>query len=285
MAVRPTMWGPRVTEAALAEREAMLGLNQPVFIQYLSWLKELLQGNMGFSFRQYLPVSQLIGQYIGPTALLMGISLSIAMLISIPAGILSAVKQYSFIDYGIVLSSFIGTSVPSFFLALVLIYVFNIQLGVLPSSGMRTLGMPNNLVDLLRHMVMPVTVMVVSVVGTNIRYIRASMLEILEQNYLRTARSKGIGKGMVIFKHAFRNALLPIVTVLGMQIPLMFSGSVVIEQVFSYPGLGRLTMTAILNRDFPLIMGVSLLAAVIVVLSNLITDILYVLVDPNIEYE
>lgn len=279
------MLGPRVTEAAIAEREAMLGLNQPVFIQYLNWLKELFRGNMGYSIKQNLKVASLIKQNIGPTALLMGVSLVISMAIAIPAGIYSAVKQYSKRDFGIVLLSFVGTSIPSFFLALLLIYIFNMQLGVLPSGGMKTLGMPDNFGDIARHMVMPVIVMVVSIVGTNIRYIRASMLEILQQNYLRTARAKGIGKRKVIGKHAFRNALLPIVTVLGMQIPLMFSGSVVIEQVFSWPGLGRLTMGAILNRDFPLIMGVSLIAAIVVVLSNLITDIVYVLVDPTIEYE
>ncbi len=278
------MLGPRVTEAALAEKEALLGLDQPLIVQYFNWLKELIQGNLGYSIKQNLPVASLIGQNIGPTALLMGVSLILSMGLAIPAGLHSAVKQYSKTDYTIVLLSFIGTSIPSFFLALVLVYLFNMKLGVLPSGGMTTLGYDPSIGDTVRHMILPVVVMVVSLLGNNIRYIRASMLEILDQDYLRTARAKGIGKKKVIRKHALRNALLPIITIFGMQIPIMFSGSVVIEQVFSWPGLGRLTMDAILNRDFPLIMGVSLLAAIVVLVSNLLTDIIYTLVDPTIEY-
>lgn len=278
------MLGPRVTQAALAQKAELLGLDKPVIIQYWNWLKEVFQGNFGYSIKQNLAVTSLIGRYVGPTLLLMGTSLLLSMAIAIPAGIHSAVKQYSKTDYTIVTLSFIATSVPSFFLALILIYFFNLQLGILPSSGMTTLGTAGGWPDIIRHMILPVTVMVFGVVGVNIRYIRASMLEIMEQDYLRTATAKGIGRRKVISKHALRNALLPIVTVFGMQIPMLFSGAVVIEQVFSWPGLGLLTMTAILNRDFPLIMGVSLLSAVVVLLSNLITDIVYAIVDPTIEY-
>ena len=278
------MLGPRVTEAALAQKAEMLGLDQPVIVQYWNWLKEVFQGNLGYSIKQNLPVASLIGRYVGPTVLLMATSLIISMLIAVPAGIHSAVKQYSKRDYVIVTLSFIATSVPSFFLALVLIYFFNLRLAVLPSSGMTTLGTAGGWADIIKHMILPVAVMVFSVVGVNIRYIRASMLEIMEQDYLRTATAKGIGRRKVISKHALRNALLPIVTVFGLQVPMLFSGAVVIEQVFSWPGLGLLTMTAILNRDFPLIMGVSLLSAIVVLLSNLITDIIYAVVDPTIEY-
>ncbi|NCC84123.1 MAG: ABC transporter permease [Clostridia bacterium] len=278
------MIGPRITQAAIEERAALLGLDKPILVQYWNWLKEALQGNFGYSFKQNLAVTRLIGNNVAPTVLLMGLSLVLSMLIAIPAGIYSAVHQYSKTDYAIVTASFIGSSVPSFFLALTMVYFFNLRLGWLPSSGMTTLGTAWSLTDTLRHMVLPVGVMVFSVVGVNIRYIRASMLEIMEQDYLRTAKAKGIGRRRVINKHALRNALLPIITIFGMQIPMLFSGSVVIEQVFSWPGLGLLTMSSILNRDYPLIMGVSLLSAVVVLIANLVTDILYAIVDPTIQY-
>lgn len=275
--------GPRISDAALQAKEIAAGLDKPLIVQYFVWLWQLLQGNLGYSMKSYEPVSAMIGSRIGPTLLLMGASLALSLLIAVPAGIYSAVKQYSKGDYAVVTASFIGSSIPSFFLALILIYIFTVKLGILPSGGMNTLGMDGSVVDTIRHMVLPVTVLAVSLAGSNIRYIRSSFLEILQQDYLRTARAKGIGYKRVIWKHAMRNALLPIVTVIGMQIPMLFGGAVIIEQVFSWPGLGLMTMTAIMGRDYPVIMGVCLLSAVVVLVSNLITDILYALVDPTIQ--
>lgn len=275
--------GPRISDAALQAKEIAAGLDKPLIVQYFVWLFQLLQGNLGYSMKSYEPVSAMIGSHIGPTLLLMGASLALSLLIAVPAGIYSAVKQYSKGDYAVVTASFIGSSIPSFFLALILIYIFTVKLGILPSSGMNTLGMDGSVADTIRHMVLPVTVLAVSLAGSNIRYIRSSFLEILQQDYLRTARAKGIGYKRVIWKHAMRNALLPIVTVIGMQIPMLFGGAVIIEQVFSWPGLGLMTMTAIMGRDYPVIMGVCLLSAVVVLVSNLITDILYALVDPTIQ--
>lgn len=275
--------GPRISDAALQEKEIAAGLDKPLIVQYFVWLWQLLQGNLGYSMKSYEPVSAMIGSHIGPTLLLMGASLALSLLIAVPAGIYSAVKQYSKGDYAVVTASFIGSSIPSFFLALILIYIFTVKLGILPSGGMNTLGMDGSVADTIRHMVLPVTVLAVSLAGSNIRYIRSSFLEILQQDYLRTARAKGIGYKRVIWKHAMRNALLPIVTVIGMQIPMLFGGAVIIEQVFSWPGLGLMTMTAIMGRDYPVIMGVCLLSAVVVLVSNLITDILYALVDPTIQ--
>ena len=275
--------GPRISDAALQAKEIAAGLDKPLIVQYFVWLWQLLQGNLGFSMKSYEPVSAMIGSHIGPTLLLMGASLALSLLIAVPAGIYSAVKQYSKGDYAVVTASFIGSSIPSFFLALILIYIFTVKLGILPSGGMNTLGMDGSVADTIRHMVLPVTVLAVSLAGSNIRYIRSSFLEILQQDYLRTARAKGIGYKRVIWKHAMRNALLPIVTVIGMQIPMLFGGAVIIEQVFSWPGLGLMTMTAIMGRDYPVIMGVCLLSAVVVLVSNLITDILYALVDPTIQ--
>ena len=278
------MTGPKVTESMKAMRAAAWGLDQPIWKQYLGWLGEILQGNLGYSYKTYQPVAEMIGSHIGPTLLLMGSSLALGLLIAIPAGIYSAVHRYQKRDYAMVTTSFVFSSVPSFFMALLLIYLFTVRLGWLPSSGMTTPGLDGSVTDILRHMVMPVLVLAMGVAGSNIRYIRSAVLEILEMDYLRTARAKGIGRFRVINKHALRNALLPIVTVIGMQIPTLFGGAVIVEQVFSWPGLGLITMSAILGRDYPVIMGVCLLSAVVVLLANLLTDIVYALVDPTIKY-
>lgn len=277
--------GPRVSEAAVEAKKIALGLDQPIYVQYFVWLGQLLHGNMGYSIKSYQSVAEMIGSHMGPTLLLMGVSMLVSLIISIPAGIYSAIKQYSKGDYAVVTMSFLGSSIPSFFLSLLLIFVFTVTLGWLPSSGMSTLGTDGGFLDVAKHMVMPVAVLAFSMAGSNIRYIRSSMLEILQQDYLRTARAKGIGRRSVIYKHALRNALVPIVTVIGMQIPTLFGGAVIIEQIFSWPGLGLLTMTAISNRDYPVIMGVCLLSAIVVLVANLITDILYALVDPTIQLD
>ncbi len=277
--------GPRVSEAAVDAKAIALGLDKPFYIQYFVWLGQLLQGNMGYSIKSFQSVSGMIGSHLGPTLLLMGVSLLTGLLIAIPAGIYSAVHQYSAGDYGLVTFSFLGSSIPGFFLSLLLVFVFTVKLGWLPSSGMSTLGTAGSFGDVARHMVMPVTVLAISIAGRNIRYIRSAMLEILQQDYLRTARAKGIGRFLVINKHALRNAMVPIVTVIGMEIPVLFGGAVIVEQVFSWPGLGLMTMSAISGRDYPVIMGVCLLSAVVVLAANLITDILYALVDPAIQLD
>lgn len=275
--------GPRISEAAIEAKKIAMGLDQPIYVQYFVWLEQLLQGNMGFSIKTYQPVSQMILEHLGPTLLLMGASMITGLLIAVPAGIYSAVKQYSKGDYAVVTASFLGSSVPGFFLSMILVYIFTVKLGLLPSSGMITLGTDGGAADIAKHMVMPVLVLAFSIAGTNIRYIRSAVLEILQQDYLRTARSKGIGHFLVINKHALRNALIPIVTVIGMQIPMLFGGQVIIEQIFSWPGLGLMTMSAINSRDYPVIMGVCLLSAIVVLVANLVTDILYALVDPTIQ--
>jgi len=277
--------GAHVSEAAKAVKRAQLGLNQPAYLQYLTWLRQILSGHLGTSISNHTSVSGLIASHVGPTLLLMGVSLLISMMITLPAGIYSATHQYKKGDYVIVGLSFLGMSVPGFFLALILIFVFSVKLNILPSSGMTTLGEASSVGDIIRHMIMPVFVLVVSMTGNNLRYIRSAMLEILQQDYLRTARAKGIGHFLVIYKHALRNALIPVITVFGMEIPVLFGGAIIVEQVFSWPGLGLLTMTAIVSRDYPVIMGVSLISAVVVLLANLITDILYAIADPSIQYQ
>ena len=277
--------GPRVSESAIAAKEIAMGLDQPFYIQYLVWLKQLLRGNLGYSVKNFQDVSEMIVNHLGPTLLLMGSSLLVSLLISIPAGIYSAVHQYSKGDYTVVTLSFLGSSIPGFFFSMILIFFFTVKLGWLPSGDMITLGTDGGALDVLKHMIMPVTVLSVSIAGTNIRYIRSAVLEILQQDYLRTAKAKGIGRFLVINKHAFRNALIPIVTVIGMEIPMLFGGQVIIEKIFSWPGLGLMTMNAIMSRDYPVIMGVCLLSAIVVLVANLVTDILYVMLNPTIKLQ
>lgn len=277
------MVGARFSQSALELKAAQLGLNQPIYVQYFYWLMELLQGNLGTSIKTYQSVSTMIGSHIGPTLLLMGTSLILSLVIALPVGIYSAVNQYSKKDFTIVTTSFVASSIPSFFLSLIFIYLFALVLKWLPSSGMTTLGADFNFLDLLAHMALPVSVLTLSLAGSNIRYIRTSMLEILQKDYLKAALAKGIGKRKVLWKHAFKNALLPIISVIGMQIPMLFGGAVVVEQVFSWPGIGLLMTSAITSRDYPVIMGVCLLSAVVVLVANLLTDIAYALVDPTVK--
>lgn len=276
--------GPRISQGTVAARAAQWGLDQPIYMQYWHWLTEVLRGNLGYSYKSYQPVAELIGSHIGPTLLLMGVSMVLGLLLAVPAGIYSAVHRYQKRDYAVVSASFLFSSIPGFFLALILIYLFTVVLGWLPSSGMITAGTGGDAADVARHMVMPSIVLAVGVAGGNIRYIRSAVLEILEMDYLRTAAAKGLGRRLVIRRHALRNALLPIVTVIGMQIPTLFGGAVIVEQLFSWPGLGLITMNAVTGRDYPVIMGVCLLSAVVVLASNLLTDILYAVVDPTIKY-
>jgi len=275
---------PKLPAAAREAKMIELGLNDPAYVQFWSWLKNLvLHGDLGYSMITYEPVMNMILDRMGPTLLLMGSALIIGLAIAIPIGILSATRQYTKLDYIFVTGSFLGISIPNFFLGLVLVYVFSIQLGWLPSSGMRELGGDGGFLTVLKHMVLPVIVLVFNVAGRNIRYVRSSMLEILGQDYLRTARAKGLKESLVINRHAMRNALIPIVTVLGLEIPILFGGAVVIEQIFSWPGIGQLTMSSIMSRDYSTIMGLNLVAAVVVIMANIVTDIAYAFVDPRIK--
>ncbi len=279
------MVGPRVSQAAIQAKEIQMGLDKPVYIQYFIWIKQIFSGNLGYSTKTYQPVAQMIGSHIGSTLLLMGTAFLVSAVISVVFGIFSATHQYTKKDYAIVTLSFFGSSIPGFFLAMVFTYIFTVKLGWLPSSGMTTLGVGGGAADIARHMVMPVTVLAVGMAGVNIRYIRSAMLEILGKDYMRTAKAKGLGRFRVINKHGLRNALITVITVFGMQIPELFGGAVIIEQVFGWPGLGLMTMSAVNNRDYPVIMGVCLLSAVVVLLGNLLTDILYAAADPTIRYQ
>lgn len=275
---------PNISAADIAARKEALGLNAPLYVQYWHWLTNMLQGNLGYSMTTYRPVSEMIGERIWPTVLLMGSSLIVGLMISIPLGILSATKQYSKLDYLCTAGSLFGISVPTFFLGLSSIYVFSLLLKWLPSSGMVTLGTGGDIVDRFEHLLMPMMVLGAFFAGKMVRYVRSCMLEILDQDYLRTARAKGLHESVVINRHAFRNGLIPIVTVVGLEVAALLGGAVITEQIFSWPGLGQLTMESVMSRDYSTLMGLNCMAAVVVLLVNLLTDIVYSIVDPRIRY-
>ena len=277
--------GPRISQAAVAAKEIALGLDKPFYVQYFVWLKQLLHGNMGYSIKSYQAVSEMIASHLGPTLLLMGVSLLVSLLMAVPAGIYSAIKQYSAGDYTVVTLSFLGSSVPGFFLSLLLIYLFTVKLGWLPSSGMATLGTAGGAGDVAKHMVMPVLVLAPSMAGTNIRYIRSAMLEILQQDYLRTAKAKGIGRFLVINKHALRNALIPIITVLGLQFGNLLGGAVTTETIFAWPGMGKLIIDSIGVLDRPVIVAYLLVTVTMFIVINLLVDFLYSAADPRVRLE
>ncbi|MBS3810958.1 MAG: ABC transporter permease [Halanaerobiales bacterium] len=278
---------PDFTQEMREEMMEKMGLNKPIYVQYISWLREALKGNLGVSLRyRSETVVHLIREKISPTIALTLTSLILAVFIAIPIGIYSAVKQYSIGDYIFTLGSFLGISVPSFFLALGLIYIFSLKLRWFPMAGMQTIGSRGGgFIDILRHLVLPVTALTLMRLAAFVRYSRGAMLEVISQDYIRTARSKGVTEKIVIFKHALRNAAIPIVTMVGMSIARLFSGALIVETVFSWPGLGKLSYEAVLQRDYPVLMGTTLLVALMVVVGNMVADITYSLIDPQIRYD
>lgn len=275
---------PNISAADIAARKEALGLNAPLYVQYLKWMENLLQGNLGYSMTTYRPVAEMIGERIGPTVLLMGSALLIGLVLAIPLGIISATRQYSKLDYLFSTASLLGISVPTFFLGLSSIYIFSLVLKILPSSGMITLGSGGGIMDRLLHLIMPAGVLGILVAGKIVRYVRSCMLEILDQDYLRTARSKGLAESIVINRHALRNGLIPIITVVGLEVASLLGGAIITEQIFSWPGIGQLTMESVMSRDYPTLMGLNLFAAVVVLGVNLLTDVAYSLADPRIRY-
>ena len=255
------------------------GLNKPVYIRYFIWLKELLRGNLGYSYRTNEPVAERILRRIGPTVQFAGLSILIAIIIGIPLGVVSAVKQYSFTDYSLTIFAFLGISIPGFFVGLLAIYIFSLRLDILPPYGIG----PATL-ERLKFLILPAFSLGWARISGYLRYTRSSMLEVMNADYITTARSKGLSEGVVVFKHALRNALITIITFISLQLKAVFGGSVIIETIFAIPGIGVLAMTAVTQRDYPVIMGVSFVTAIIVLLSNLLADICYAFVDPRIHY-
>lgn len=261
-----------------------LGLDKPLIVRYFIWIKNVLKGDLGKSFLHSRPVFEMIAERIPNTLQLALVATLFSFCIAIPAGIISAVKRNTAIDYFFSTISFIGVSLPSFWFGLMLILLFSLKLGWLPSGGMRTNFEEFVFMDRLRHIILPAVVLGMGSMASKMRYMRSSMLEVIRQDYIRTARSKGLSERVVIFVHALRNALLPIITLLGLIIPSLMSGAVITETIFSWPGMGRLAVEATFTRDYPVQMGVILMSSAMVILGSLLADIGYALADPRIKY-
>ncbi len=280
---------PKATpEQKVAERKR-LGYDRPVYEQYLRWVGRTVQGDLGDSSIYKQPVSRIIRPFIWNSFKLNVVCFLFSYLISIPLGIICAVKQYSKWDnFWSVFSTF-GISMPGFFFALLLIYLFSVKIPLFPINGMQTPGLNASgmtaALDQLNHMVLPAIVIVIGGLAGLLRYTRTSMLEVIKQDYIRTARSKGLKEKVVIYKHAFRNALIPIITMIGFEIPALFSGFVILETIFLWPGIGKILMDAIYRRDYNLVMALNLFFATLTLLGNLLADIGYAAVDPRIKVE
>ncbi len=261
-----------------------LGLDKPLPIRYLIWLKGVLTGDLGKSFQHATPVTEMILERM-PNTLVLAVSATIlSFAVSIPAGIFSAIKRNTWVDYFFSTIAFIGISLPAFWFGLMLILLFSLKLQWLPSGDMRSNFDQFILADRLKHLILPSLVLGMGGMASQMRYMRSSMLEVIRQDYIRTARSKGLAENVVIFGHGLRNALLPIITLLGLIIPGLFSGAVITETIFSWPGMGRLGIEATFMRDYPVQMGVILMASVLVIFGSLLADIGYALADPRIKY-
>ena len=275
-------------EMSLSDLEALkisMGLDKPIVIRYFIWLGDLLHGDFGISYRTSQEVSLMISQRIMPSLMLTGTGILAAMLVGVPLGIISAYKPNSVWDHISTCISFIGASVPNFFLSLLLIYVLAVKLKWFPTSGMQSSGMSGNLLDLLHHLALPAFVCGIQPIGNYIKQTRSSVLEVLNEEYIKTARSKGLTNVVIVLKHAFRNALIPIVTTISLSIPFLIGGAVVTEQIFAWPGIGSLMITAITSRDYPVIMGVAVLICGVVLVANLILDLIYAALDPRIKFK
>jgi peptide/nickel transport system permease protein len=263
-----------------------MGLNQPVPVRYAIWLGQLVQGNLGYSYNTGEPVSRRIGVRLLATLELIGTALVFSTLLGITVGVIAALNQYTVWDYVATVFALITVSVPPFFIALIALYVFALKLGWFPTFGMQTIGVSGAgaVLDNLHHLALPATILSLETMAGLTRYTRSSMLEVLRQEYVTTARAKGLRNAIVVIKHAFRNALLPVITITSLRLPSLLGGAIIIETMFQWPGMGLLAISAIQQRDYPVLMGLTFFTATLVLLSNLIADVLYAYADPRIRY-
>ncbi len=272
---------PSVTPAALKRMAAAYGLDRPLLAQYLLWLKATLAGDWGYSIRTGRPVTTEIADRLGPTLQLGGLSLAMALVVSLPAGVWAAARQGGWFDRLLGAVSLAGLSIPVFWLALLLQLLFAVTLGWLPSSGYETVG-DTSFEDHLAHILMPATVLAVATLAGWTRYIRAGMLDVLGQDYIRTAHAKGLTEMAVILRHALRNAVLPAVTIIALDLASVISGAVITETVFSWPGIGSLFIESLDGRDYPVLMGLLILGSAAVILANILADLAQALLDPRL---
>lgn len=275
-----------LTAERKAELYALYGFDQPFLTRYWIWLKNLFQGDLGYSLQFQRPVTEVLNNYLWSSFIVALASLFFTWIIALCIGIFSAIRQYSLFDTLATVLVFAGMATPSFFLGLILIKFFAIDLGLFPAGGMITTGSNFSgwayVKDVIEHMILPVLVLTMLGVGGLARYFRTNMLEVVHQNFVRTARAKGLKERTVIVKHALRNALLPAITLFAFELPALFSGAIITEQIFNWPGIGAIYMQAFTVRDYPLLMGFTMFIALLTVLSNLLADILYGVADPRV---
>ncbi|MCP3678567.1 MAG: ABC transporter permease [Deltaproteobacteria bacterium] len=283
-----TDMNPRITPEARERLEKYYGLDKPIYIQYGRWLKRVVMLDFGDSFStDHRPVWDKIKERLPITILISALALALILVVAIPIGISSATHQYSLYDKITTVVVFIGFAIPTFWFALLLMMFFGVYLDILPISGIKSIGhegltLPGRVWDTARHLILPVTLSAFTGLAGLSRYMRSNMLEVIRQDYITTARAKGLPERTVIYKHALRNALLPIITILGLSVPSLIGGSVIFENIFSIPGMGQLFYGAVMMRDYPVVMGILTIGAVLTLLGNLLADAGYSLADPRI---
>jgi peptide/nickel transport system permease protein len=275
----------RMTPEQVQQIRVQYGFDKPWTVRYLRWLGRLVQGDLGYPLKGAKSVALQIRERIPSTLQLMAAALLLALIVGIPVGIIMALKQYSALDTALTVFVFAFLSLPSFFVGLGFIYVFSLKLDILPTYGMQTIGAPFSLIDRFRHLIMPAAILGLASAGTYARYTRASMLDVMRSEYVTTARAKGLRERTVVVRHIFRYALLPIVTIVAADLPALLAGAVITEQIFQWPGIGMLTIKRTSERDYPVLMGITVLTAIMILFSNLLADVLYAAVDPRIRYD
>lgn len=279
------LFGPRVDPMIKEKLMREMGLYDPLPLQYLRWLWETLQGNLGYSIHTGTPVIDMLKSRIPNTLILTGSAFALSLLLSIPLGVISATRQYSWADYIATTFAFLGISLPSFFAAMLAVYLLAVKWQLFPMNGIVTAGAKGfQLSDMLYHLVLPAVTLALRDMAGFTRYTRSSMLEVMRQDYVRTARAKGLAERVVVYKHALRNGLIPIITLLGFSLPGLFGGTIIFESIFAWPGMGLLSIEAVGMRDYAVLMVVNMFFAVLVILGNLVADVLYAIVDPRIRY-
>jgi|SRR5690554_118850 len=283
---------PTITQADIQRLADARGLNDPWLVQYGRWLGGAVRGDLGTSLQTGRPALTELFERIPNTIVLVGVAFLVTLLIAIPIGVLSAVRQYSFFDNLVTTLTFMGQSIPIFWLGLLLILVFYVGLSnpftggpLFPAGGMYSLGREDDISNRIWHLVLPVTMLASTWIAWYTRFLRASMLDVLALDYVRTARAKGVAPRVVVFRHALRNAAMPLITLIGLDLPLLFSGALFTETIFSWPGMGRLFYQSAMRRDYTVLMAIVIVTSVLIVVANLIADLVYAAVDPRITYE
>lgn len=274
-----------ITREDLAHVEERFGLNDPIPLRYLKWLGATLRGDLGFRFKNGDDVAEVLVVRLGRTILLMGTALSLGAVIGIALGVFIGLRQYSVWDFTLTGLSFVGISMPAFVAGIFGLYLFSVQLHWFPSGGMQTVGQASSVWDLLHHLALPAGTLAVFNLATYMRFTRFSMLEVKAEDYIRTAQAKGLPDRTVTWRHVFRNAMLPVVTIIGLSIPQLVAGALFIETIYSWPGMGSLFVDAVSARDYPMVMGIMLVTAIVVLAANLATDLAYAVFDPRIRYD